>query len=338
MTTISAKQSLFDAVGNMGAYQIARMITGRSPRILFYHRFNERDCNVVSFEAQIRHLRQEFNVISLSALHRLLQDGDEIQPRTVVLTIDDGYADFGKIAFPILRKYSMPATIYIVSDFVDRKIWLWPDIIEYVFDNTQYHSYTLLLGSAHQQLSLASPDERSQAWNTVADHCLTLRNKAKLEFIRELARDLRVTVPEEPSQEYGALSWRELREMQDFGVEVGSHTCTHPKLTMLDTDDLEYEIRGSKIRIEQMLDRPVEGFCYPNGTRLDLNDDVTQVVRCGGYKHATVGFNDQHLTADMYALRRYSVNSSMYHFRRAVYGVENLYNRWMGNRINESRC
>lgn len=61
------------------------------------------------------------------------------------------------------------------------------------------------------------------------------------------------------------LSWGEIREMRDAGIDFGAHTITHPDLTVIDAARMEQEIRGSKEIIENILGAPVLSFAYPYG-------------------------------------------------------------------------
>ena len=65
------------------------------------------------------------------------------------------------------------------------------------------------------------------------------------------------------------LAWREIREMQRWGITFGAHTLTHPDLTRLPFDRVKAEICGSKVIIEDALSVPVPCFAYPYG-RYDL--------------------------------------------------------------------
>jgi len=318
------KTRLMDLAGRAGAYHLARFLVRRVPRLLVYHRFGPHACSAELFDTQMRLLRREFNVISLADLYRVLQAGEEIPPNTVIITIDDGYSDFFRVALPILKKYELPATIYVVSDFIDGKVWLWPDILAYALKQTGYRDFQITLNGAQRRFLLDTSADRHRAWNDIADHCLTLRNRAKLEFLDNFTRDINVSIPKTPAPEYAALTWNELRTMQAIGIDVGSHTCSHPKLTMLDANELQHEIGASKARIESMLQQEVEGFCYPNGTRADVNDEVKGVVQRCGYRHATVGYHDLDITADVYELGRYGASLDMFDFKKTVYGVNRL--------------
>jgi peptidoglycan/xylan/chitin deacetylase (PgdA/CDA1 family) len=59
------------------------------------------------------------------------------------------------------------------------------------------------------------------------------------------------------------LTWREVRELHDAGIQFGSHTVTHPDLRSLGPDQIEYEIGYSKEVIEQQLGAAVTSFAYP---------------------------------------------------------------------------
>lgn len=94
--------------------------------ILCYHQFREGDENDVpmqvsanAFEAQMAYLAQNgFQVIPLSHLAGFLNGERMLPPKSVVITIDDGYSSVYQSAFPILKKYGFPATLFLYTDFV----------------------------------------------------------------------------------------------------------------------------------------------------------------------------------------------------------------------------
>ena len=64
-------------------------------------------------------------------------------------------------------------------------------------------------------------------------------------------------------KERECLSWREVDELHHAGIEIGSHTVTHPKLTDLSWPKIEAELRESKLAIEARLSFTVRTFSYP---------------------------------------------------------------------------
>ena len=61
------------------------------------------------------------------------------------------------------------------------------------------------------------------------------------------------------------MTWEDLREIAERGVEIGSHTVSHPHLTQITDGELDRELRDSKARIEDMLGRPARILAYPYG-------------------------------------------------------------------------
>lgn len=74
-----------------------------------------------TFEKQMRFLREhKYNVISLSQLAGLMKAKKPIPPKTVVITFDDGYKNNLSVALPVLKKYNLPATIFVAPMEISR--------------------------------------------------------------------------------------------------------------------------------------------------------------------------------------------------------------------------
>jgi peptidoglycan/xylan/chitin deacetylase (PgdA/CDA1 family) len=79
------------------------------------------------------------------------------------------------------------------------------------------------------------------------------------------------------------MSWDELAGLRDRGWEVGSHTCSHPRLTQTDDAALEDELRRSKERCEEALGGECASLAYPYG---DHDARVVAATRAAGYRFA----------------------------------------------------
>jgi peptidoglycan/xylan/chitin deacetylase (PgdA/CDA1 family) len=99
------------------------------------------------------------------------------------------------------------------------------------------------------------------------------------------------------------MSWEELQSLDPELVTIGSHSFSHPILTTLQDDQLEFELRESRRQLEEKLDRPVPYFCYPNGA---LDTRVHGLVQ--KYYEAAVstesGIIGRNLSADRHRLPR----------------------------------
>jgi peptidoglycan/xylan/chitin deacetylase (PgdA/CDA1 family) len=76
------------------------------------------------------------------------------------------------------------------------------------------------------------------------------------------------------------MPWERLRALVDEGVEVGSHTRTHPHLVRLSDAELRHELEQSKQELEDELRRPCPYVAYPYG---EVDDRVAAAARAAGY-------------------------------------------------------
>ncbi len=81
------------------------------------------------------------------------------------------------------------------------------------------------------------------------------------------------------------MSEDQIRGVASRGHEVGSHTMTHPRMSTLDPAQLTYEAARSREVLQEVLQDPVPGFCYPYG---DFDADASAAVIAAGYDHACV--------------------------------------------------
>ncbi len=87
----------------------------------------------------------------------------------------------------------------------------------------------------------------------------------------------------EPRRELETMTWDELRSLAERGIEVGSHTVSHPHLPELSDVELDDELRRSKERLEDELRRPCPFLAYPFGSQ---NARVRAAARAAGYRAA----------------------------------------------------
>lgn len=100
------------------------------PPILMYHHIgvSTTDNPSVSFQAFERQMEflkvHRYNVIPLEELIRLIKAKQPIPPKTVAITFDDGFVDNIDCAFPVLRRLHLPATVFMITDNINREGWL----------------------------------------------------------------------------------------------------------------------------------------------------------------------------------------------------------------------
>lgn|GEM_PF-1376379 len=154
------------------------------------------------FEAQLRYLIERgYQPIALRDLIMHIQVGEPLPLKPVVLTFDDGFKDQFTNAYPLLKRYGLRGTFFIITGFVD-----------------------------------------------------------------------------EGREEY--MSWADIELLHAEGMEIGSHSYTHPSLRGKSFNYVVWQVLGSKEAIEARTNDRVRFFSYPSGQYDKL---VVDVLESAGY-------------------------------------------------------
>jgi peptidoglycan/xylan/chitin deacetylase (PgdA/CDA1 family) len=121
---------------------------------------------------------------------------------------------------------------------------------------------------------------------------------------RVFAWDVPKITTQRDSTLYGLLTYKQVHEMAAYGIEFGSHTCTHPELTKLSVKQYSEEIVRSRQDLQARLGCQVVSFCYPRGK---LNTDVIRMVEQAGYRCAVVTATWAGIPLCRYTLRRVGI-------------------------------
>lgn len=255
-----------------------------------YHRIIDKPfiagLSPAEFEKQIAYIAKHFRVVPIETLLDEI-NRNSVKPFTVALTFDDGHYDFYTHAWPILKKYQLPASLYVTTGFVDGALWLWPDLLKFAMLNSV--NKTVFLPSLGE-VSL-NAENLSSSWHKLGDYCLTLTTDKRQEFIEQLAQTAAVTLPPAPVAPFTPVSWQQLDEMQKEGLDIGSHTISHPILSSLSEQHSHNELLESGRNIAQHLGRFPRGICYPNGRPADVNEKVITQAKAIGYTYGLLARN-----------------------------------------------
>jgi len=106
------------------------------------------------------------------------------------------------------------------------------------------------------------------------------------------------------------MSWDQVEEMSESGMEFGSHGNTHARLTDIPLGECKEEIVRSKSTIEKTLGKEIRSFCYPYGV---ANMDIMRAVEEAGYACACLGiFGCKNRIKNLFSLQRMNVNCTSY--------------------------
>jgi peptidoglycan/xylan/chitin deacetylase (PgdA/CDA1 family) len=112
----------------------------------------------------------------------------------------------------------------------------------------------------------------------------------------------------------GYLNWRQIKEMSENGIAIGSHTLTHAYLPSLNSDQIMKELQISQKILAKKLNRPTFYLCYPVG---GFSKAVQEIASSLGYRMAfstNRGIIKTRRNEDLLALRRIKIKSSANRF------------------------
>ncbi len=290
--------------GRNRSFRVSR-VSGPSFAILCYHRVGTEGipyyCTLEPsvFEMQMRYLREHFRVVSLGSLCEEIRNPSG-SGQAVAVTFDDGYSDLYTHALPILRKYQIPATVYLIADCVRTGEVAWYDRIFLALQIAP--GPTLSLPFLPGEFKLGSPEQRIAAATRIVSILRRMPAPVKNKVCSALEAQFAL-----PAEKLAGkmLSWAQIREMRASGIDFGAHTLSHPVLSQLSDHEVTRELADSKRFLEEGLGEPVLDLAYPFGRPEDYGARTPAIAAQCGYRSAvttTRGLNAP--GADLHRLRR----------------------------------
>jgi peptidoglycan/xylan/chitin deacetylase (PgdA/CDA1 family) len=247
------------------------------------------DVGVRGLQAQLATLRDHASVLPLSRALIALANGDPLPARSVALTFDDGYTDALDVAVPLLQRYALPATFFLVPGFIERTCDAWWERLGWAVMSASRNE-VLWRG---RRMRLSRRWQRFVALEWLLGQLKRMDRATRDHSVEELVDRLSpIGRPPTPAM---FLDWKGCREVAAHGIEIGSHSATHMILGNEDPDDQFQDLASSRKILESQLEVPIELLAYPNGRRTDYSRDTVRAAQRAGYTYAVTtehGWND----------------------------------------------
>lgn len=278
-------------------------------RVLTYHRVDEPSArpdlypNLIGatpaeFDWQMKCISENFRPVSLAEVFAAVVHGESLPRKAVLITFDDAYCDFAEHAWPILKRYGLPVTVFVPTGFPDQpQKSFWWDRLFAAIQQTQCKTVETPTGA----LPLDTTAERQTAMRKVVAIVKSQPDEVAQSLVQTICADLGATSAPNP-----VLSWDELRTLAAEGVTLAPHTQNHPLLSRVDEARVREEIRGSLNDLKNQIGDVLPVLAYPSGA---FNQTVVRVLPSLGVPLAFTtcrGLNDlNHL--DPLRIRRLNI-------------------------------
>lgn len=246
-----------------------------------FHRVNpERDVlwdpmDVKLFDQCIAYINRNYKVITIEDL-----TGQLLDVKYATISFDDGYKDNIVYALPILEKYHVKASFYVVTDCIDKNIPTWTYILDYLFLKTAKTEIDMNFDFINADLKVGNFGSNDLRINYVKKlkPCLKVLSHEQRNSVLD-----RVTVTFNDVQlPKLMMDWDDLKKLNLHGHHIGSHTVSHCMLgTMTNEDEIRYELETSAKRINKKLGFFPKTISYPVGS---YNNTTIRLSKEVGYK------------------------------------------------------
>jgi peptidoglycan/xylan/chitin deacetylase (PgdA/CDA1 family) len=274
------KRTVLRTVKHFGGFDVLGSSAWRQRRLLIigYHGVSIDDehewdpafyVTASTLEQRFRILRDGgYAVLPLAEAVDRLRSGS-LPPRSVVLTFDDGMADFALNAFPLLQRYGFPATVYLTTYYATDNRPVFGMFCSYLLWKSSRGSVRageLVPGAADAAYDLRSTGGRRDAHAAIVRFAERERLSAarKDELARHIAAALQVDYAELAAKRILRLMTpEEVTRMSGAGIDFQLHTHRHR--TPLDRTAFASEIEDNRRSLREMTGQMADHFCYPSG-------------------------------------------------------------------------
>ncbi len=289
------KNLFYDTAHACGLTALARFKNRACVPVLIYHGVTESDrddaldverihITTAGLRRHLEYITDRYKVVSMRRYVDALRGGPALEPNSLVLTFDDGYENNYTAAFPLLKEFRVPATVYIPTEFVAKRQPLWTDRLKCVFRSTQRHEWTDSSGAIFRFGTL---EDRAAAYLHTKNSLKQLDGTAHGKALERIEEELLDGGQIKLNPLFTPLTRDQIREMVESTlIEIGSHGCRHRLLSTLDSGEAAGELKNSQRIVSELSGTKTTAFSYPNG---DFDHEIMKAAEDAGYTSAVAG-------------------------------------------------
>lgn len=233
------------------------------------------------FDWQMRYIKRHMNPIGPRQLLAALAGRQELPPRAVMVTFDDGYDDCVLHALPILEPLGMEAVVFVSTGYIDSQQTFWFDRLAHAVLRTEATSLELPDISWSRRVPRDVPARRA-LYTELVNALKLVPELVRHATLEQVWQQVGIRWTAEHAKLSRPMSADDLAAASRRGLSVQSHTVTHPILSQVDDARLDTELVDSRERIAEITGEPAQIIAYPNGTWSDFGArEIAAAQRCG---------------------------------------------------------
>lgn len=282
---------------SIGIYSLLNLFYHKKARILMFHGVTKKHDPVANFDYKhveaeklekfIIHLKKRYAIISLEDFIAYKRKKIENIPKNaIILSFDDGYQNCYTNLFPILKKYNVPAAIFLPTAYIDKKEIAWYDMVVYCIAETKEKEITV----DGKKYVIDSNEKKVAALVELKRKIRDSSAKREM-LLKETEQTTKITGNVCKNEDFQFMSWENCTEMQRAGISFGSHSVTHQIMTAFSENEVKHEMLFSKKIIEEKLKRECTAFAYPFGCSNASMKKMLQSMKYRAGLSATYGTN-----------------------------------------------
>lgn len=312
------KRIVYAGMYFLKAHELFRFLNRKKVVVILYHGVVEKELNplvwqipVQRFEQQIEYISKKYRVLPLTTVVEKLINNEKLPDYSLAITFDDGFKNNYSTAFPILKRFNLPATIFLTTCNISSNRLLWFDRLYLAVKETKKTSIDLK-EEGLRVFPVATVDEKNQTLSVLLNYVKELQRNENALLLSKVLNKLGVDLEKvQDANHFKSLDWDDIVSMQQSNlISFGAHTEMHNIMTRITKEEVLQEIEISKKKIEEKLKTKCLLFAYPNGQKDDFNNEIKDAVKNNGFLCAftTISKFNEYCT-DPYELGRFPIGS-----------------------------
>lgn len=253
--------------------------------VLIFHR----EESPTIFEDILIGLKRKYTLVSIQELEQIILEKKTVK-NICHITFDDGEESFYNIVYPLLKKYSVPATLFVSPFIAFNKSNFWFQEIE-EFDPIKFKTFIL------SKINLLESEFKTATYPSILK-CLRISKIKELISDYQFQENLKIST-------FKNMTFEQILEVEKSKlITIGAHTQNHPILLNETDEKSHYEITTSIKELEKRLGHSIKYFAYPNGEEgLDFGEREVDILK---KENISLAFSTEydHLS---YKMNRYKI-------------------------------